>query len=379
MSKFPFANRIAALPPYLFAAIDRVKAEVAARGVDIISLGIGDPELPTPDFIIDALAASARKRANHMYPSYIGMLGYRQAVADWYKTRFGVDLSAEREVLTLIGSKEGIAHFPLAFINPGDLALVCTPNYPVYNVATSFAGGEVEYVPLTEDNKFLPDLDAISEKSWKRAKMIFTNYPNNPTAAMADRAFFEKLVAKAREFNVIVLHDAAYSEVYYDENNKPMSILEIPGAMDVAIEFHSLSKTFNMCGWRIGMGRRQCRTGGGPGQDQGKRGFRHVPGRSGSGHSSAARRRPGCGRIARHLPPSPRRGGGRPVQGGRGVQGSGRHVLHLVPHSARLQDLAGIRDQIAPGNWRGGHAGQWLWRTGRRLFPHIAHRARGAA
>ncbi|MGE4298555.1 MAG: LL-diaminopimelate aminotransferase [Desulfovibrionaceae bacterium] len=253
MSKFPLANRLAVLPPYLFAGIDRVKAEVAARGVDIISLGIGDPELPTPDLIIDALASAARKRANHMYPSYVGMLSYRQAVADWYKARFGVDLDAKTEVLTLIGSKEGIAHFPLAFINPGDLALVCTPNYPVYQVATSFAGGEVEYVPLTEDNNFLPDLDAISDDSWRRAKMIFTNYPNNPTAAMADRAFYEKLVAKAREFGVIVLHDAAYTEIYFDENNKPMSILEVPGAKDVAIEFHSLSKTFNMCGWRIGM------------------------------------------------------------------------------------------------------------------------------
>jgi LL-diaminopimelate aminotransferase len=247
------AGRLASLPPYLFAQIDRVKAEVRARGVDIISLGIGDPDLPTPDFIVEALAQAARNPVNHQYPSYTGLLTFRKAVAAWYKTRFGVELDPENEVVSLIGSKEGIAHFPLAFINPGDLALVCTPNYPVYNIAVNFAGGDVQFVPLTDAHDFLPDLDAISEESWRRAKMIFVNYPNNPTAATAPDSFYEKLIAKAREFGIIVVHDAAYTEVYYDEADKPRSILEFPGAKEVAIEFHSLSKTYNMTGWRIGM------------------------------------------------------------------------------------------------------------------------------
>lgn len=253
MAQFPFADRLAALPPYLFAEIDRVKQEVKARGVDIISLGIGDPDMPTPDFIIEALCAAAKKPVNHQYPSYRGLLDFRRAVAAWYKTRFGVDLSPEKEIVSLIGSKEGIAHFPLAFINPGDLALVCTPNYPVYNIAVGFCGGQVKFVPLTADNDFLPDLDAIDNDTWKKAKLLFINYPNNPTSASADRAFYEKVIAKAKEFGVIVLHDAAYTEVYYDPAKRPMSILEIPGAKDVAIELHSLSKTYNMTGWRIGM------------------------------------------------------------------------------------------------------------------------------
>ncbi len=182
MSQFPLADRLAALPPYLFAEIDRVKAEVKARGVDIISLGIGDPDIPTPDCIIEALYESAKKPENHQYPSYVGLLSYRKAVADWYKIRFGVDLDPATEVVSLIGSKEGIAHFPLAYINPGDLALCCSPNYPVYPVATGFAGGRLEILPLTDENDFLPDLDAVSDESWDKAKIIFVNYPNNPTA-----------------------------------------------------------------------------------------------------------------------------------------------------------------------------------------------------
>lgn len=253
MADFTLADRLAALPPYLFAAIDKAKAEVAAKGLDIISLGIGDPDLPTPDFIIDALHKAAQKPVNHQYPSYVGMLAFRQAVADWYKTRFNVDLDANTEVVSLIGSKEGIAHFPLAFVNPGDTVLIATPNYPVYGIATEFAGGKPEYLPLLEENDFLVDLDAISDETWQKAKMIFVCYPNNPTAAVATREFYTRLIEKAKEFNVIVVSDAAYTEVYYDPANKPLSIMEIDGAKEVAIEFHSLSKTYNMTGWRIGM------------------------------------------------------------------------------------------------------------------------------
>ena len=253
MSDFKLADRLSSLPPYLFAAIDKAKAEVAAKGMDIISLGIGDPDLPTPDFIIEALYEGAKKAANHRYPDYVGMLAYRQAVADWYKLRFNVDLDAKTEVVSLIGSKEGIAHFPLAYVNPGDTVLVATPNYPVYGIATEFAGGKVEYLPLIEENDFLVDLDAVSNDSWAKAKMIFVCYPNNPTAATATRGFYEKLIEKAKEFNVIVVSDAAYTEIYYDPTNKPLSILECAGAKDVCIEFHSLSKTYNMTGWRVGM------------------------------------------------------------------------------------------------------------------------------
>ena len=253
MIEFPMADRVAALPPYLFAEIDRVKAEVRARGVDIISLGIGDPDLPTPDFIVEALCAGAKKPENHQYPDYVGLLTFRAAVADWYKTRFGVTLDPAKEVVSLIGSKEGIAHFPLAFVNPGDLVIVCSPNYPVYPVATGFCGGEVKILPLTDANDYLPDLDSVTEAEWARAKMIFVNYPNNPTSAVAPRAFYEKLVAKAKETKTIVVSDAAYTEMYYDPAERPMSILEIEGAREVAIEFHSLSKTYNMTGWRIGM------------------------------------------------------------------------------------------------------------------------------
>ncbi len=253
MSDFKLADRLSTLPPYLFAAIDKAKAEVAAQGMDIISLGIGDPDLPTPDFIIDALHVAAKKPRNHQYPSYVGMLAYRQAVADWYKERFTVDLDVTTEIVSLIGSKEGIAHFPLAYTNPGDLALIATPNYPVYGIATNFAGGEIEYLPLLEENDFLVDLDAVSNDTWAKAKMIFVCYPNNPTAACATRKFYDRLIEKAKEFNVIVVSDAAYTEIYYDPENKPISILECEGAKDVAIEFHSLSKTYNMTGWRIGM------------------------------------------------------------------------------------------------------------------------------
>lgn len=253
MPQFQLADRLAAVPPYLFAEIDRVKNEVKARGVDIISLGIGDPDTPTPDFIIQALEKAVKRPENHQYPSYVGLLSFRSSVAAWYRRRFGVQLDPASEVVSLIGSKEGIAHFPLAFVNPGDLVLVCSPCYPVYPIATAFAGGEVKYLPLLEENSFLPDLESIDTATWQRTKMLFLNYPGNPTAATAPKEFFERCVALARRHDVILVHDAAYTELYYTPEDKPLSILEIDGAKDVAIEFHSLSKTYNMTGWRVGM------------------------------------------------------------------------------------------------------------------------------
>jgi LL-diaminopimelate aminotransferase len=246
-----YADRIKNLPPYLFAAIDKAKQEARARGVDVIDLSVGDPDLPTPEHIVKALNRAAADPSNHQYPSYEGKLAFRTAVADWYRRTFGVDLDPKSEVLTLIGSKEGIAHAPLAFINPGDAALVPDPAYPVYRTATLFAGGEPVIMPLLRENRFLPDLDAISAEDARRAKIMFLNYPNNPIGASADRSFFKKLIDFARDYNIIVMHDNPYSETYYDQE-RSLSLLEIKGAKDVAVEFHSLSKTYNMTGWRIG-------------------------------------------------------------------------------------------------------------------------------
>ena len=247
-----YAQRIKALPPYLFAQIDQKKREKLAQGVDVIDLGVGDPDLPTPKPIVEAMQRAVEKPEHHRYPSYEGMLSFRQAVADWYKRRFGVELDPQKEVVALIGSKEGIAHFPLAFVNPGDVVLCPDPAYPVYKIGTLFAGGEPYILPLKEENGFLPDFKSVPKDVLKRAKIIWVNYPNNPTSATATESFYKELIEWARENNIIVASDLAYSEIYFG-NEKPMSILQIEGAKEVAIEFHSFSKTFNMTGWRLGM------------------------------------------------------------------------------------------------------------------------------
>jgi LL-diaminopimelate aminotransferase len=253
MSRFSieYATRIKILPPYLFAAIDKMKQEAVARGVDIINLGIGDPDLPTPAPIIDSLAQAAKNPKHHQYPSYEGMLSFRKAVADWYKRRFNVSLDPSNEVLTLIGSKEGIGHVHLAFVDPGDIVLVPSPGYPVYPVGTSFAGGLSHIMPLTKANGFLPDLNAIPKDVAKKAKLMWLNSPNNPTSVIMTKDYFKRVVEFAQEHHVIVCHDAAYSEIYYD-GKRPASFLEVDGAKEVGVEFHSLSKTYNMTGWRIG-------------------------------------------------------------------------------------------------------------------------------
>ncbi len=249
--RYEMANRIKDLPPYLFASIDKMKQEAIRKGVDIINLGVGDPDLPTPPNIVKRLQAAAEDGRNHQYPSYEGLLTFRQAVARWYQKRFGVTLDPASEVLTLIGSKEGIGHFPLAFINPGDVVLIPSPGYPVYHAGTLFAGGRSYFMPLLKENNFLPDLSRIPKGVLKKAKVIFINYPNNPTSATADRSFFEEVVAFAKRHRLMVCHDAAYSEIFFD-GQRPPSFLEVKGAKEVGIEFHSLSKTFNMTGWRIG-------------------------------------------------------------------------------------------------------------------------------
>ncbi len=257
-----YAERIKSLPPYLFAAIDAMKQEAIARGVDIINLGVGDPDLPTPQSIILRLQKAAENPAHHQYPSYDGMLTFRQSVAGWYQRRFGVSVDAASEVLTLIGSKEGICHIPLGFINAGDIVLVPSPGYPVYPVAASFAGGTPFIMPLLKKNGFLPDLEAIPPDIAKKAKMMFLNSPNNPTSVVMSKEYFNRVVQFAKAHEIIVCHDAAYTEIYYD-GRRPPSFLEADGAMEVGIEFHSLSKTFNMTGWRIGfaVGNKQVITG----------------------------------------------------------------------------------------------------------------------
>lgn len=248
---FSVAQRLSKLPPYLFAEIDRMKQEAIRRGMDIINLGIGDPDLPTPPHIIRRMQEASADPRHHQYPSYEGMLSFRQAVSDWYSKRFGVALDPETEVLSLIGSKEGIGHIPLAFVDPGGIVLIPDPGYPVYQAGTVFAEGVPYFMPLTRERSFLPDLDAIPSEVLKKARILFLNYPNNPTAAVAPRAFFVEAVAFARKHRLILCHDAAYSEMAYD-GYLPESILAVEGAKDVAIEYHSLSKTYNMTGWRVG-------------------------------------------------------------------------------------------------------------------------------
>jgi LL-diaminopimelate aminotransferase len=250
MTTIEKADRIKNLPPYLFAKIDQMKGEIKEKGVDIIDLGVGDPDLPTPPHIIKALQTAVLDPKNHRYPSYTGMLEFRDAVAQWYQGRFQVKLDPKTEVISLIGSKEGIAHIPLAYINPQDTVLVPEPGYPVYNTATLFAGGNPYFMPLLKENNFLPDFSAIPQEVLTRAKLMYLNYPNNPTAAVADRSFFEQAVKLAQQNQIILCHDAAYTEIFFD-GYKPISIMEIPGAKEVAIEFHSLSKTYNMTGWRV--------------------------------------------------------------------------------------------------------------------------------
>ncbi len=245
------ARRMQTIPAYLFADLDRKKREAMARGVDVISFTIGDPDLPTPDAIVRAGQEAMGDPRNHRYPAYAGSDEFRAQAAAWMKKRFGVDLDAQGEIVALIGSKEGIAHLPLAMIDPGDLSLCPEPGYPVYAVATRLAGGEVHYLPLRAKNGFLPDLDAVEPGLASRAKMLWINYPNNPTAALADRGFLEKAVAFCRKHEILLCSDCAYSEIVLDGQGAN-SVLQIEGAKEVAIEFHSLSKSYNMTGWRVG-------------------------------------------------------------------------------------------------------------------------------
>ena len=249
--KIEFSKRLKNLPPYLFVEIDKAKREARKQGRDLIDLGIGDPDLPTPGNIIEKLYQASKDPRNHKYALDQGMLVLRQAIADWYKRRFNVDLNPETQILPLIGSKEGIAHMPLAFVNRGEYVLSPNPSYPPYRGSAILSDGKVQDMPLLEKNNFLPDFKKIPLPARKKAKLMFLNYPNNPTGAIADAEFYRKAIDFASKYNIIIAHDAAYSEMSYD-GYKPMSFLEVEGAKDTGVEFHSLSKTYNMTGWRIG-------------------------------------------------------------------------------------------------------------------------------
>ncbi|MBA12437.1 MAG: aminotransferase class I/II-fold pyridoxal phosphate-dependent enzyme [SAR202 cluster bacterium] len=247
-----FAKRLDAVPPYLFVEISRKIAAKKAQGINVISFGIGDPDIPTPSVVIEELRSTSLDSVNHRYPETDGLPEFRSAVSGWYKRRFNVDLDSDKEIIPLIGAKEGIGHAAFCFINPGDVALVPDPGYPVYSVGTWFAGGECHWMPLKEENGWLPDLGSIPGDILKRAKVMWLNYPNNPTGAVVDEGYFKEVIAFAKQHNIVVLHDACYTEVAYD-GYKPISFLQIPGAMDVGVEFHSLSKSYNMTGWRVGV------------------------------------------------------------------------------------------------------------------------------
>ncbi|MDD5006016.1 MAG: LL-diaminopimelate aminotransferase [Candidatus Omnitrophica bacterium] len=245
------SDKLNKLPPYLFVEIDKAKRQARQEGRDIIDLGIGDPDQATPQFIVDKLYEAAKDKSNHRYALDAGMSVLRESISRWYKKRFNVGLNPDNEVLPLIGSKEGIAHFPLAVLNKGDYALVPDPCYPPYKGGTIFAGGKICLLPLLSKNNFLPDLKRIRQTVLKNSKIIFVNYPNNPTAAVATDEFYKELIQFALKNNIIVISDLAYSEIYFD-GFKPRSLLEFEGAKDCVIEFHSLSKTYNMTGWRVG-------------------------------------------------------------------------------------------------------------------------------
>lgn len=242
------ADRLGRLPPYLFAEINAKKSALLSRGQDVIDLGVGDPDLPTPEHIIEALKSHAGNPENHRYPSYEGMPAFRKAVSSWYRKRFGVELDPQGEVVALMGAKDGLAHAPWALFNPGDKVLCPDPAYPVYAAQSMFAGAEVVYFPLLAEGGFLPDIARLPTD----AKAIFLCYPNNPTAAVAGLDYYQKLVGWALEHGVLILNDGIYSEIAFD-GFRPPSILQVEGAKKCCLEFHSLSKTYNMTGWRVGM------------------------------------------------------------------------------------------------------------------------------
>ncbi|MFN4226567.1 MAG: LL-diaminopimelate aminotransferase [Candidatus Ratteibacteria bacterium] len=247
---FEVSERLKKIPPYLFVEIDKKKKSLIAKGEEVIDFGVGDPDLPTPSNIIEAMKKAVENPKFHRYPFGKGTKEFRKAIADYYKKNYDVDIDYENEICVLIGSKEGIAHFPLCFLNHGDISLVPEPGYPVYHIGSLIAGGQSYFLPLKEENNFLPQLEKIPNEILKKAKILYLNYPNNPTGTFADFDFLKEVVNFCKKYRIILVYDAAYSEIYFEK--RPVNIFSIDGAKDVVIEFNSLSKTYNMTGWRIG-------------------------------------------------------------------------------------------------------------------------------
>ena len=246
------AQRLQRLPMYVFAQLDMLKAEERKKGMDLIDLGMGNPDLPPPSPIIDALTKALHEPSVHRYPGFEGLPEFREAVADWCQRQYGISINPENEVLPLIGSKEGLIHFAFAFVNPGDITLVPMPAYPAHFRGTLLAGGEPHVLATSERYGYIPDLDTVDESIARKARILFLSYPTNPTAATATREFFEEAVEFAKKYELILVHDFAYAELYFEKKDKPISMLSVDEAKDICIEFHTLSKTFSMPGWRIG-------------------------------------------------------------------------------------------------------------------------------
>ena len=370
------ASRLDRVPPYLFVEISRKIAEKKAQGVEVISFGIGDPDLPTPDNVISRLQKTALDAPNHRYPETDGLPELRRAAADWYQRRFGIALDPDSEVLSLIGAKEGIGHAGFCFLDPGDVALVPDPGYPVYAIGTWFAGGECRWMPLLEENGWLPDLDAIPAEVARRAKVMWLNYPNNPTGAVAELDYFERVVEFAKRNDIAVAHDACYTEVAYD-GYKPPSFLQAPGAMDVGIEFHSLSKSYNMTGWRIGMAVGNAELIRGADGGQVEPGLRGPTGYPAHGHRGAEDGPAVHGRAQRHLSATP----------GPGCPGAAWHrppdgdpegePLRLGARPRGLH-LGAVHGDPTGGEGRRGLAGPGVRRARRGLYPAVTdHLGRG--
>lgn len=245
------ADRVQALPPYVFARLDELKARAREQGLDLIDLGMGNPDGATPQPVVEAAIAALQKVENHGYPPFEGTASFRGAIAKWYHSRYGVNLDPDSEALPLLGSKEGLTHLAIAYINPGDLVLVPTPAYPAHFRGPLIAGGKVHSLILKPENDWVIDLAAIPDAVAEQAKILYFNYPSNPTAATAPREFFEEVVAFARKYEILLVHDLCYAELAFD-GYQPTSLLEIPGAKEIGVEFHTLSKTYNMAGWRVG-------------------------------------------------------------------------------------------------------------------------------
>ena len=365
-----YASRITSLPPYLFAEVDRAKQQKIREGVDVIDLGVGDPDTPTPDYVVESLCKAVHKPETHQYPSYSGSNVFRDAAAQWCAERFGVKLDPASEVITLIGSKEGIAHIPLAFVNPGDYTLCPNPAYPVYAIGTTLADGTPYDMPLLAENGFRPDLSAVPKDIVKKAKMLFINYPNNPTAAIADKKYLREAVDFGRDNGIVVVSDNAYSEIAYDGYKAP-SILEIPGAMDCCVEFHSLEQDVQHD--RLAH-RLHCRQQGHrrrPGQGEDERRLRRIPGRAARGHRGAE--------PVEGLPP----GAQQDVPGPQGralrrAEGHGpesdaaeSHVLRLGAHTGEVH-VHRVREIPAGYGRHRRHAGRRLRQVRRRLHPLLA-------